>query len=152
LYVFNPLRPFPSEKAVWLVNFFPSDIVETLLLLIWRHLLHFINTALSSSSDSSPSAGTFATILPSSVSLRFSQAGPSSDLFSSNGRRGGGGREVWERTNEELNPALSRVEGVVELPTEIFGQEARLRMSYLQVLARRLRELEQAVPEEGERR
>jgi hypothetical protein len=47
---------------------------------------------------------------------------------------------------------LSRVEGVVELPTEIFGQEARLRMSYLQVLARRLRELEQAVPEEGERR
>jgi hypothetical protein len=128
------------------------DIVETLLLLIWRHLLHFINIALSSSSDpSSSSAGTFATILPSSVSLRFSQAGPSSDLFSSNGRKGGG-REVWERTNEELNPALRKVEGVVELSTEIFGQDARLRTSYLQVLARRLRELEQAVPEDGERR
>lgn len=83
-------------------------IVETLLLLLWRHLFHYLSESLQDGPSSS-----WATILPSSVSLRFSQGpGATQDLLSS--KRGGvlGGKEMWDEASRELGPSLGRLEGV----------------------------------------
>ncbi|KAL7408793.1 nucleoporin Nup186/Nup192/Nup205 [Mrakia frigida] len=132
-----------SRKATRQQSLSALFIVESLLLLLWRHLLHYVNDSLQDGPDSN-----WATVLPSTVSLRFSQGPSGADLMAASGRRrGGGAKEMWERASEDLNPALKRLEGV-ELSSDIFGSDARLRQSYLAILTRRLRELDQAFAEE----
>lgn len=145
-------------------------ITETMLLLLWRHLLFFINESL----QDGPAAN-WATIPPQSVSLRFSQ-GPGAAGDGYGARRGGasGLREMWERVSEELHPALGKLERMELVrglslssrpsrpsltclaspsspllqPIDIFGADTQLKTSYLAVMSRRLRELDLAVPDE----
>ncbi|CDZ97366.1 Uncharacterized conserved protein [Phaffia rhodozyma] len=111
-------------------------LVDTLLLLIWRHFLHFLNNSLKDGS----SEPNWNAIVPSSVSLRFSQNQSPGEMFGTSGGRKGVAREMWERSSEELSPALGKLESV-DLPIELFGSEVNVRQSYVSIMVRRLREV-----------